>query len=69
MKKAGRKPVPKHAKRLPCHAIRLQAYWIYWLSQHKRVGGRMIEEALRAYFMPNENEIIEEFYERESHEF
>jgi len=29
----------------------------------------MIEEALRAYFMPNENEIIEEFYERESHEF
>jgi hypothetical protein len=60
---AGRHPVPEHKRRIPCHSLRLKAYWVYWLKQHTRVGGRMIEEALRGYFAPNEKKIIEEFYQ------
>jgi hypothetical protein len=62
--KRGRPVLPEHEKRQPCHNIRLQAIWLFWLSKHKGVGGRMIEEALDSYFAPNKKRMIAEFYGR-----
>lgn len=56
--------VPEHARRLSCHEIRLQAVWKYWLKLHPRMGGRMIEEALEAYYRPDKNKMIRDFYNR-----
>lgn len=64
MQNVGRRPTPDHKKREVCNSIRLQAYWLFWLKKHSKVGGRMIEEALRGYFAPDESQIIKEFYGR-----
>lgn len=64
----GRKPVKPHDRRVSCHGLRLKAYWLYWLQKHPRLGGKMIERALAEHYGPDEEGIIDEFYEQEPNE-
>jgi hypothetical protein len=49
---------------MKCHGIRLQAFWLFWLMEHRGRAGRMIEEALEAHFRPDIDEMIKGYYEK-----
>jgi hypothetical protein len=65
-RRGGRPKVEGHLRRVPCHGIRLPAWWLFWLGEQKESCGRLVEQALERRFGPfiDKKEFFKKFYGR-----